>query len=249
MDYDFLPILERIKTTKNEKKITTEVLSKEANIPIGTLSKILAGITTEPKIGTMISLAEALGVSVDYLLYGKDPGEKSKTDLTLSILEQSLIKKYRALDEHGKKSVELILNHEFVRTEIYHAKKQDAASIECVIPLRKLPLYDLPASAGTGTLLDGNHCEEIEVGPEVPLDANFAVRIVGDSMKPKINDGDIAWVKQQSYLDEGHIGIFRLNGEGYCKKYYKDRLVSLNPNYPDIVLRSYDELRIFGEVL
>lgn len=75
----------------------------------------------------------------------------------------------------------------------------------------------------------------VAVGPNVPIDANFGVRITGNSMEPQIYDGDIVWVKQQQILEEGQIGVFVLNNEGYCKKYHTNRLESLNPKYADIL--------------
>lgn len=88
MEYNFIPILERIKMVKKNKKITTDSLSSKSGIPMGTLSKILAGITTEPKIGTLISLANALDVSVDFLLYGDRIPTDDENDLRISVLDK-----------------------------------------------------------------------------------------------------------------------------------------------------------------
>jgi len=112
LDYTFTPILERIKKIKAEQKFTNELLSKKSGIPIGTLSKILAGIIKDPKVGILISLADALGVSVDFLAYGNkdDTGNNTKYPL---LEEQELIKKYRVLDERGRKAVEDTLEREY----------------------------------------------------------------------------------------------------------------------------------------
>ncbi|MBE6699888.1 MAG: helix-turn-helix transcriptional regulator, partial [Ruminococcaceae bacterium] len=40
--------LDRIKLMKNEKKMTNEQLSERTGIPLGTLSKILAGMSDSP---------------------------------------------------------------------------------------------------------------------------------------------------------------------------------------------------------
>ena len=52
--------------------------------------------------------------------------------------------------------------------------------------LRSLPLYSLAVSAGTGQFLDGESYEMQPVGPEVPEEANFGVRVAGDSMEPRM---------------------------------------------------------------
>ena len=58
--------------------------------------------------------------------------------------------------------------------------KRFAAAPE-VPALRSLPLYSLAVSAGTGQFLDGESYEMQPVGPEVPEEANFGVRVAGDS--------------------------------------------------------------------
>ena len=44
---------------------------------------------------------------------------------------------------------------------------------------RTLPLYSIAVSAGTGQFLDSEDYEMTEVGPEVPENANFGVRVAG----------------------------------------------------------------------
>ena len=65
MDY-----ISRIKAIKNEKKITNERLSELTGIPLGTLSKLLAGINDSPKLSNVVAIAEALGCTLDYLVSG-----------------------------------------------------------------------------------------------------------------------------------------------------------------------------------
>lgn len=123
---------------------------------------------------------------------------------------------------------------------------------ETVATLRKLPLYNLPASAGTGEFLDGDSYDLVEVGDMVPLDADFGIRLAGDSMAPRFTDGQIVWVHRQQSLQDGEIGIFALNGTAYCKKLDSSgrvRLVSLNSKYKPIEIGETDELRVFGKVI
>ena len=87
------------------------------------------------------------------------------------------------------------------------------------LPRRTLNLYDLPVSAGAGQFLDSDRFSEMEVGDEVSPDADFGVRVSGDSMEPLYLNGQIIWVHQQETLEDGEIGIFFLDGEAYVKKY------------------------------
>ena len=118
---------------------------------------------------------------------------------------------------------------------------------------RVLPLYHLAVSAGTGELLDGSDYDTVEVGEEVSPEADFGVRIAGDSMEPRFVHGQIVWVKRQETLRPGEIGIFLYNGAGYCKRLERRsgrvELISLNSAYPPIRVGPADELRVFGRVV
>ncbi len=120
------------------------------------------------------------------------------------------------------------------------------------LPVRQIPLYDLPASAGTGVFLDGSSYTMIDADSYAASAANFAVKISGDSMLPMFEDGQIVYVRQQQELVSGDIGIFILNGEAYCKMLNTDNgvsLVSLNPKYKPIPLSEDSDLRIVGRVV
>ena len=43
-------------------------------------------------------------------------------------------------------------------------------------------------------------------------DADFGVRVAGDSMEPLYLDGQIIWIHKQETLEEGEIGVFFLEG-------------------------------------
>lgn len=69
-NYDFSPILSRLKAVKKQSGMTNEELAAASGVPVGTLRKILSGSTTEPKLPAFIAIASALNTSVDYLVYG-----------------------------------------------------------------------------------------------------------------------------------------------------------------------------------
>lgn len=56
--------IEYIKKRKKELNMTTEELSKKSGVPIGTLNKILAGQTTDPKFETLKAICKALSISI-----------------------------------------------------------------------------------------------------------------------------------------------------------------------------------------
>lgn len=118
---------------------------------------------------------------------------------------------------------------------------------------RILRFYDLPVSAGTGQLLDSDHFSEIEVGDEVSPNADFGVRVSGDSMEPLYCDRQVIWIHEQETLDEGEIGIFYLDGESYVKKFHRSEtgieLISLNKKYAPIQVKPEKGFKIFGKVV
>ena len=68
-------------------------------------------------------------------------------------------------------------------------------------------------------------------------------------MEPKYRDGDVLLVEECDAVEYGELGIFMLDGDGYFKKYGGDRLISLNPEYSDILLKNFDEISCCGRVV
>ena len=119
--------------------------------------------------------------------------------------------------------------------------------------VRILPLFLMPASAGTGQFLDSDEYEEFVADNSVPLSADFCIRISGDSMEPRIQDNQIVFVKRQPTLEHGDIGIFSLNGDALCKKFSRMgndiELISFNDAYAPIPITEGCDLRVFGKVV
>lgn len=72
MNYNFDEMIERIKIKKKELGLTNKQLSDRADVPYGTLNKILGSETKEPSINTVIKIAFALGVSTEYIINGEE---------------------------------------------------------------------------------------------------------------------------------------------------------------------------------
>ena len=99
--------LDRIKQLKNEKKITNDQLSERSGIPLGTLSKILAGMSDSPKLSNIVALCSALDCSVEYIVSGTP---ENTNNYTLNENEIHLIENYRSLDSFGKELAELVID-------------------------------------------------------------------------------------------------------------------------------------------
>ncbi len=77
----------------------------------------------------------------------------------------------------------------------------------------------------------------------------FWLKVSGDSMSPKIDDGDYLLIRKQTSVDSGDVGVFIVDGqEGVVKKVIYDEnsieLISFNPYYPPIKFTGHDVLRV-----
>ena len=87
-------------------------------------------------------------------------------------------------------------------------------------------------------------------------DSYFYLKVKGDSMEPRISDGDLALVHRQNTLNSGELGVVVFGeGEGTLKKYVvRGNTVVLqpfNPAYPSQILvgEDLDHLYIAGNVV
>lgn len=86
----------------------------------------------------------------------------------------------------------------------------------------------------------------------------FGLQIHGDSMEPRICEGDVVIVRQQPDAESGDIVIALVNGDdAICKRLRKYRdgieLISLNPSYEPMFFSDKDiidkPVRIIGKVV
>ncbi len=216
--------LERINDLKKIKGLTNRKISEMTGISISSLDKITSGENTNPKLETVRLICKAVGCTLGDLI--DDPANSNAP----TAAEQEHIKKYRTLDTHGQKAVSAVLDVEYERC----TEKAEPNRAELI----EISINYSPVSAGLGDELeDYEQWDKVNVllTPE-SRKADFVLRVDGDSMEPKFHDGDYILIRKQPAVDIGQIGIFDVDGKGYVKKYGGDRLISLNKEYPDIIL-------------
>ncbi len=323
--------LERIKKIKSSRKITNDKLSEMTGIPLGTLSKLLAGVSDSPKLSNIVAISRALDCSLDWLITGVP---ENTNNYTLEPEEMNLVEAYRELDSYGRALTLAVVEMEKSRAERQadeetiklhdaarrgarrgaprlrrpeeeseadtaalgviaadmlpeesvslpetvqpitaadlirggKADEEESAATESAIPRslltrstdlpaglrrRSIGLYDMPVSAGVGEFLaDATRVEDISI-PDDPrtAEADYALRINGDSMEPKYRSGDIILIQTADTVEEGELGVFILDGSGYFKKYGGDHLISLNPKYAPIPLKDFEDVACCGRVV
>lgn len=111
----------------------------------------------------------------------------------------------------------------------------------------KLPIYGF-VSAGPGVWADSEiigyeFADEKYSAPEY-----FWLEVDGDSMSPRIDEGDLVLVHKQEWIESGQIGIFVVDDNAYVKKIeYKEKeldLISFNPFYPPMRFKPEEEERV-----
>ena len=68
-------------------------------------------------------------------------------------------------------------------------------------------------------------------------------------MEPDFHDGDKVMARTAQTLEEGEIGVFVVNNEGFIKKYSRQGLISLNPAYPIRQIYEDDNARLIAKVI
>ena len=116
--------------------------------------------------------------------------------------------------------------------------------------LRMVPLFQT-VSAGFGAYASEDIQDYMPVYFHNLSEAaqTICIKVRGDSMYPKIEDGDIIQVHKQESVDDGSIAVVLLDGdEGLVKKvqYTSDgvELVSMNPMYPPMRFEGMDARRV-----
>lgn len=86
----------------------------------------------------------------------------------------------------------------------------------------------------------------------------FALSIKGDSMEPKISEGDVVIVRKQEIVENGELAVVLVNGnDATVKKFYMNEsgitLISTNPAYEPFVFTKREvndmPIQVIGKVV
>ena len=119
-----------------------------------------------------------------------------------------------------------------------------------------IPIYE-NASAGFGAMAIDMVVDYLPLYFTNPQEAEETICIIvrGDSMFPKIEDGDLIQVHKQSFVDSGQVGVVLIDGdEAFVKKIVYGEtwieLHSFNPMYKTMRFNGADvqRIRVLGVV-
>ena len=122
--------------------------------------------------------------------------------------------------------------------------------------IRMIPVYE-SVSAGFGAYADNYILEYIPlfISSDEEAHNTLCIKVQGNSMYPKIEDGDSIQVLKQDWCEPGQVAIVLIDGENaVVKKVEYDKssitLLSFNPEYAPRVFKGAerDRLKILGIV-
>ncbi|MCR4713703.1 MAG: helix-turn-helix domain-containing protein [Treponemataceae bacterium] len=98
---------ENLRNELDYQDIEIKELSQKTGISKNTLDKYLSGRKSQPGVENAVKIAQALGVSVEYLVC--NPSNSKSEVLTLNKEQQNILKQYNALDNFNKQTIQDLL--------------------------------------------------------------------------------------------------------------------------------------------
>ena len=213
---------ERIKEIRKEHNLTLDQLGEIAGASKQFLSQVENG-KKEPGKDTLRNICDHFNIDMDYII--------------------------------GRSDVKNALNFEGIYSKgVEHGRSEAIKEIKTLNVLSNvvsIPIYSA-LSCGTGTWVDEMPEDYVSVPESMMFHgkafANFAE---GDSMEPKIRNGDLLIFQETPVVPSGSVGSFSLN-DAYCCKRFKQLadgscwLFSDNPEYDPIPIKPNDDFRTLG---
>ena len=232
-----LPVIcERIRYYREKQGIDQKTMASKLGITANSISNWENG-RSRPDVNLLPAICKVLEISL-LDLYGID-GSVS----TITPKQQSLIEKYEMLSDGHQLAVENLIDN------LIAVEKSDYC------PDLKVLMYfnrSLAAGIGDPTEFDED-AELVYVYSTAEVNrADSIFKINGDSMEPVFSDGQEVLVQRLPWnhtLNPGEIGAFMINNETYIKRYEKDGLHSLNPDYPVMHFDDEQSVYLIGKVL
>ena len=123
-------------------------------------------------------------------------------------------------------------------------------------PIKKVKIPML-GNIACGEPTFGDELHETYIETDGHIQADFCLTCAGDSMLPKIESGDIVFIRKQEIVDDGQIAAVIIGDEATLKRVYYDKpnnilqLIAENPNYKPLVYSGpeLDQVHILGRAV
>lgn len=219
-------LCERLRQLTNEKGWSLQQLAEISDLPLETVRNIYYGKTPDPKISTVMKLANSFHLTVNCLM-GQCPHTPQ---------ERAILINYRNCGKHGKSIIELIARYE--ASAMKRDREQSGKhKIPCIVP--------------QGTVCHGiiyDMCETVEIETDV-MEAFIAIRLVSNDLAPTYCKDDVLLFENRFPMN-GEKAAFYKGDRVYIRKFLEEngqyRLKCLHNRDADIVLKRMDEVDYIG---
>ncbi|MDO4720444.1 MAG: S24 family peptidase [Peptostreptococcaceae bacterium] len=221
-----------------------------------------SGKIMEPSYLKISKISKYLNLSLDYIIHGKEISDSKireipRKKVSLNSLEDranllsapNQLELMEYLDYLEYKDSKGTLQCESNKEESDRCEEINSYEDEYT----ELPMKGYVAAGELIDLPDEYSMTDIVSLPKnkASEQADFALKVKGDSMEPLIEDGEIVLVKMQPDSYNGQIVVASIDNTATLKKIYRypDRieLHSINPKYPPIKISSeFIDFRIIG---
>ena len=212
-------------------------LADKSDLSYDTIKNLYYGRIENPKIETLISLADAFNVSLDFLT-GR---------INYATEELELLRNYRKCSNHGKRFVQAMATFESSYSR-FENEQICTRELDCYLPKPTTEeLSDeavvIPCLEPTGNFRDGIlYDTSIKTKLKTHLkNAFIAFKIPNDALAHTYYKDDIVFLEKRR-PNIGEIAMFHKDNFIYIRQYQKEGnkhiLRSLNINSEDIILNS-----------
>lgn len=259
----------KLKELRDKKELSQQAVGKELGVSDVTIGRYERGERI-PNIFIIRELSRIYGTSIMDMLDDEEKNiilnhSRLKLPSNYNITEDFLNRlAHFPIDDALKYNDEVAKydNKEDNKELVANKKNNDERKLEtrCLdVDLSTLTELDIIGTVRAGV---GGIAQEDVIGHEYAYTVNatkethFYLKVKGDSMEPKISEGDLALVLKQSDVDSGDLAIVLVGEEeGVIKKIVKKpnsiELHSFNPYYPTRVFvgKEMAYIKILGKVI
>ncbi|CVX38303.1 cI repressor [Streptococcus pneumoniae] len=252
---------ELLKSYRTEHKLSMDAFCELSDLTKGYISMLEKNEHPKskkpivPSYDTIEKIAKGMQISTEDLIDMLDDDQEIQINATPALLSKSPIQ--TIYDELEPPRQGKVLN--YAKRQLKEQRNEEETKInevsENIIRLddyRQTTYRRVTGvvSAGSGSIQDDDLDMEVSFyEDEIPDEYDAIAYVVGNSMEPKIKNGDYLFIKNTQQVDYNTIGIFQVDGANYVKKLRQGYLESLNPDYEDIHLDESNDIRTIGEVV
>ena len=236
----------RLKKAMEQNNISQSELCEKTHIPKSAMSQYVSG-AFKPKQDRVYLMAKALGVNEAWLMGFPEVSMEPSSPIYEEIEEIN--------EKPGRKSTQKALFS--LDSEAKVSSTSEPPNVVAVQPgkIRMIPVFE-SVSAGFGSFASSEIVgyAPFFISSDTEAEETIALKVKGDSMSPRIEDGDLIQVHRQDYIDSGDIAVVLIGDEGRVKQVnYGEtwlELISFNDEYPPqrFVREEMNDVRIIGKV-